>query len=115
MTVLRPVEPRIPGRERRPYRICTKLVIDTSDPDVTFDEHGVSNYWHEHRLFISKQPDSETRQALLKATVARLRSYGQGRKYDCILGLSGGVDSSYLAWLATQLGLRPLLVHFDNG
>jgi N-acetyl sugar amidotransferase len=108
-------EPGIPGRERRRYRICTKLVIDTSDPDVTFDEHGVSNYWHEHRAFIAKQPDSETRAALLKATIERLRAYGQGRKYDCILGLSGGVDSSYLAWLAVKFGLRPLLVHFDNG
>lgn len=110
-----PAEPGIPQRERRPYRICTKLVIDTSDPDVTFDEHGVSNYWHEYKAFIATQPDAGTRAALLKVTVERLRSYGRGKKYDCILGLSGGVDSSYLAWLAVQLGLRPLLVHFDNG
>ena len=54
------------------------------------------------------------RAALLKTMVERLRAYGEGRKYDCILGLSG-VDSSYLAWLAVKLGLGPLLVHFDNG
>jgi len=109
------VEPGIPGRERRPYRVCTKLVIDTSDPDVTFDDNGVSNYWHDYQEFIARQPDAEAKAAMLKAAVARLRAYGKGRKYDCILGLSGGVDSSYLAWLAANLGLRPLIVHFDNG
>ncbi|NUJ81641.1 N-acetyl sugar amidotransferase [Methylocystis sp. FS] len=115
MTHLFPAETDIPGSARRRYRICTKLVIDTSDPEVTFDEEGVSNYWHEHQAFLAKQPNAESRAALLEATVKRLRTYGQGRKYDCILGLSGGVDSSYLAWLAVKLGLRPLLVHFDNG
>src|SRR5690348_7708182 len=103
-------DPGIPGREWRRYQICTKLVIDTSDPDAMFDEHGVSNYWHEYQNFIANQPDADARAALLEATVKRLRTYGRGRKYDCILGLSGGVDSSYLAWFATQLGLRPLLV-----
>ncbi len=108
-------EPTIPGRKRRPYQMCSKLVIDTTDPDVTFDEDGISNYWHEHRDFVANRPDASTRSAILKATVERLRIYGRGRKYDCILGLSGGVDSSYLAWLAVKLGLRPLIVHFDNG
>jgi N-acetyl sugar amidotransferase len=59
--------------------------------------------------------DAAAREKILQAIVERLRSYGRGRKYDCVLGLSGGVDSSYMAYLAKKLGLRPLLVHFDNG
>lgn len=100
---------------RLPYRMCTKLVIDTTDPDVTFDDNGVSNYWHEHQRFVAGLPDADSREKLLQVTVDRLRAYGRGRKYDCILGLSGGIDSSYLAYLAKNLGLRPLIVHFDNG
>lgn len=108
-----PAEQRVAAR--LPYRMCTKLVIDTTDPDVTFDDNGVSNYWHEHQEFVAGLPNAETRANLLQATVDRLRAYGRGRKYDCILGLSGGVDSSYLAYLAKDFGLRPLIVHFDNG
>ena len=104
-----------PAVARRPYRMCAKLVIDTTDHDITFDENGVSNYWHKHRAFIAQIPSPEQREMQLRQTVERLKAYGRGRKYDCILGLSGGVDSSYLAWLAKSLGLRPLIVHFDNG
>lgn len=100
---------------RRPYRMCAKLVIDTTDPDISFDENGISNYWHEHQAFLASLPDPAARQAMLDQRIARTKELGRGRKYDCILGLSGGVDSSYLAYLAKTLGLRPLVVHFDNG
>ena len=52
---------------------------------------------------------------LLQNSLRKIKEAGKGRTYDCILGLSGGVDSSYMAYLANQWGLRPLVVHFDNG
>ena len=94
---------------------CTKTVMDTTDPDITFDESGVCNHWHEFHAFKATLPNDEQRDRRLAEVVARIKSAGRGKAHDCILGLSGGVDSSYLAWLAKQLGLRPLIVHFDNG
>jgi N-acetyl sugar amidotransferase len=90
--------------------------MDTTDPEITFDEEGISNHWYEYR--------ETTRRQLLPADQARvkldriidlIKKAGRRRSYDCVLGLSGGVDSSYLAHLAVQFGLRPLVVHFDNG
>lgn len=95
--------------------MCTKLVMDTTDPDITFDENGVCNYWHEYQAFKATLPSREVREQRLRESVERIKAAGRGRPYDSILGLSGGVDSSYLAWLAKDLGLRPLAVHFDNG
>jgi N-acetyl sugar amidotransferase len=60
-------------------------------------------------------PSPEARDRLLAETLDRIKAAGRGRKYDCVLGLSGGVDSSYLCHIAHQHGLRPLIVHFDNG
>jgi N-acetyl sugar amidotransferase len=99
----------------RPYQMCTKLVMDTSDPDIVFDEDGVCNYWHEYQEVISRMPRGQEKARLLEQTVEQIRDQGVGAEYDCILGLSGGVDSSFLAHLSCDLGLRPLVVHFDNG
>ena len=96
-------------------RVCTKTVMDTSDPAISFDEAGVCNYWHDWQAFAAGLPSEEERKATLEATVARVKAAGKDRPYDCVLGLSGGVDSTYLAYLAKELGLRPLVVHFDNG
>lgn len=95
--------------------MCTRLVVDTTDPDISFDSEGVCNYWHDYQRFLAGLPTEEQRQTILEQTVKRIKLHGQKKKYDCILGLSGGVDSSYLAYLVTSLGLRPLVVHFDNG
>lgn len=97
------------------FQVCTKTVMDTTDPDITFDENGVCNYWHEYKAFEASQPKGEERERLLRETVSRIKAAGNGKKYDSVIGLSGGVDSSYLAWLAKDLGLNPLAVHFDNG
>lgn len=97
------------------HQICTVTVMDTTDPDITFDENGVCHYVHEFRTFQKTLPDTQTRDNKLAITLDEIRSRGKGRPYNCVLGLSGGVDSSYLAYLAKEWGLRPLVVHFDNG
>lgn len=98
------------------YQICTRLVMDTtSDPDITFDDYGVSNYWHDYQAVRGRFLDQQERERLLVATIEVIRSAGRGQDHDCVLGLSGGVDSSYMIYLAHNLGLRPLVVHFDNG
>lgn len=91
--------------------------MDTiSDPDITFDSDGVSNYYYEYNLAtatsVIKGKDGERR---FKEIVTALKSKGKGKKYDCVLGVSGGVDSTYLAYLAHKADLRVLCVHFDNG
>jgi N-acetyl sugar amidotransferase len=90
--------------------------MDTTDPDIVFDEQGVCNHCHSYqrraRLELMAPSERETRRRQL---VERIRQDGKGKEYDCILGVSGGADSSYVAHLAKSLGLRPLAVHFDNG
>lgn len=100
----------------RQYQICTKTVMDTTDPDITFDEAGVSNHYYEYQNLAKRLLLPATdREKALKAIVDTIKSAGEGKEYDCLLGLSGGVDSSYMAYLAVSLGLRPLVIHFDNG
>ncbi|MEO1568346.1 MAG: N-acetyl sugar amidotransferase [Pseudomonadota bacterium] len=96
-------------------RVCARLVMDTTDPDITFDENGVCNYWHEFQAFKATLPTREDRERQREEIIAEIKAAGQGKEYDCVLGLSGGVDSSYLALLARDYGLRPLVVHLDNG
>lgn len=98
------------------YQICTKCIMDTTDPEITFDEEGVCNHCRFFEQVLSKNwfPD-ERGQKLLHEIVKKIQSEGKGKKYDCIIGLSGGVDSSYLAYKAVELGLRPLAVHVDAG
>lgn len=99
------------------YRICTKTVMDTiADPGIRFDEDGVCNYYHLYksrieRFFIG----GEKGQKALEAMFDRIREEGKGKKYDCITGISGGVDSTYMVYLCKKHNLRPLLVHLDNG
>jgi N-acetyl sugar amidotransferase len=99
------------------YRQCTLTVMDNiADPDIRFDEKGICNYWHEYQetaktgVFTGKEGEQK-----LAELVERIKNDGKGKPYDCLIGLSGGVDSTYVAWLIKQLGLRPLAVHLDNG
>lgn len=97
------------------YQMCSRCVMDTSDPEIVFDADGVCNHCklHEERVALSpaSKPDAS---AQLDEVLSRIKQSARG-EYDCIIGLSGGVDSSYLAVQAVRLGLRPLAVHFDNG
>jgi N-acetyl sugar amidotransferase len=101
----------------REYRTCTNCILDTNDdPQITFDAQGVCNYCIEY-YSQSKQtvlPPAE-REKKLNEILAKIKSDGAGKQYDCVIGISGGVDSTYLAYAAKQMGLRPLVVHYDNG
>ena len=95
--------------------ICKYCVMDTSDVDIVFDKEGICN----HCIDFFKKKDNyhftpEQEEINLENLKKRLISRKQGT-YDSVLGLSGGVDSSYLAYLAMELDLNPLCIHFDNG
>jgi len=102
----------------RAYQMCTRTVMDTTDPEITFDENGVSNhalnYDRTMKRFVDAAMAGE-RADELAALVETIKAAGKGKQYDCVIGVSGGVDSSYLALQAVKLGLRPLAVHFDSG
>lgn len=99
------------------FRQCEISVMDTlADPDITFDKEGVSNYYHEYIKAEKEQGIKGKKGELLQEEWASKIKSKPGKKgYDCILGLSGGADSTYLVYLAKKLGLNPLLVHFDYG
>ncbi|MGD9601764.1 MAG: N-acetyl sugar amidotransferase [Gammaproteobacteria bacterium] len=103
------------GRER-PYRMCTRCVMDTTDPLIEFDEKGVCNHCHyfENNVKPNWFPDDEGAVRLQKM-LEEVKAYGRNRRYDCIVGVSGGVDSSYLTAKIVEWGLRPLMVHVDAG
>jgi N-acetyl sugar amidotransferase len=89
--------------------------MDTSDADITFDSDGICCHCRQHESKASRLlPAGPERERAFGALVDNVRSARVG-EYDCIVGLSGGVDSSYVAHLAVKHGLRPLAVHFDNG
>lgn len=90
--------------------------MDTTDPEIEFDEQGVCNHCHKFDQITLKNwfPNDEGRRRL-DAIVGEIKKSGQGKPYDSIIGLSGGVDSSYLALKVHEFGLRPLVVHVDAG
>ena len=99
------------------YQVCTRCVMDTSDPEIIFDGQGVCNHCHLFDQMVGTDwlpgPEGKPR---LNALLAEIKAWGKGREYDCTIGLSGGADSSYLAYLAAkEWGLRPLAVHVDTG
>ncbi len=95
---------------------CKNCVLDTTDPDISFDEKGICNYCHLYKNSTSKNwITGEAGNQIINNKVAEMKVYGKGKDYDCIIGLSGGIDSSYLAFLGKQLGLRMLAVHVDAG
>ena len=90
--------------------------MDTTDPGVTFDEQGycsACNTYLEQRAIRGYRPGDSERE--LGALVGQIKRDGTGKEYDVILGISGGVDSAYMAYLANRLGLRILAVHVDTG
>lgn len=99
------------------YRQCAVSVMDTiADPDITFDEKGISNYYYNYQKAAAERLHfGDEGWERLTAIADQIKQVGKGQPYDCIMGLSGGVDSTYVAYLAKKLGLRPLAVHFDNG
>jgi N-acetyl sugar amidotransferase len=103
--------------KNRNYQICTNCVMDTSDSKITFDEKGVCDHCNDFykNVLPNWHTDVQGRKQL-EELVVKIKKDGEGKDFDCILGMSGGVDSSYLLHLAvTQLGLRPLVFHVDGG
>lgn len=97
------------------YNICSRCIYDTTVPKIIFDENGICNYCkmiddlkHQYK---TGTPEGE---AMFLKIVDQIKKDGQGKKYDCIVGVSGGTDSSYMIVKAIELGLRPLAVHYDN-
>lgn len=100
----------------RPYQMCTRCVMDTTDPEIEFDDHGVCNHCHYFDNSVKPVwPSLDGDQDKLKEMIDAVKAYGKGKRYDCIIGLSGGIDSSYIAVKVAEWGLRPLVVHVDAG
>lgn len=95
---------------------CKRCIMDNvNDPDLVVDEAGVCNHCHSYDKAFEKLPKGEAAKKHFNETIAAIKQSGSGKKYDCLIGISGGVDSTYLAYIAKQNGLRALLVHCDNG
>lgn len=99
------------------YQICNVCIMDTTDPEIVFDETGQCNhckrYEEWHQSHVGNPLSLKEREKLM---VDKIKADGVGHDYDCIMGISGGVDSSYLTYYASQvLGLRVMAVHVDAG
>lgn len=104
------------SRKNHSYQICSRCVMDTSAPDIVFDANGVCNFCTEFLARYSSVifEKEEERAKRRKVFIEKIKRAGKGNQYDCIIGISGGVDSAYAMHLAVQEGLRPLAVHMDN-
>ncbi|GMU86072.1 MAG: hypothetical protein AMXMBFR48_13140 [Ignavibacteriales bacterium] len=97
-------------------QICTNCILDSEISDILFNDDGVCNYCLTYREQAGKELlNTVPREFELNRIVDAMKKKGRGKNYDCIIGLSGGVDSSYVALLTKRLGLRALAVHLDNG
>ncbi len=96
-------------------QICSRCIYDDRTPAISFNQDGVCNYCEMvEDLKVQYQtglPDGEKR---IQEIISKIKAEGKGKKYDCVIGVSGGTDSSYMVWWAIQNGLRPLAVHYDN-
>jgi len=96
-------------------QVCSRCIYDERIPDITFDENGVCNYCHQYDMLEKEYPTGEKGWEILQKLAEKIRQDGESRKYDVVVGVSGGCDSSYMLYLVKEkLGLRPLAVHFDN-
>ncbi|MEO8172300.1 MAG: N-acetyl sugar amidotransferase [Sediminibacterium sp.] len=99
------------------YQICTNCIMDTTDPKITFDEKGWCDYCrnYQQNILPNWHPDEKGEKIIMKE-IEKIKQDGKGRDHDCLIGISGGVDSSYLTYLAKEkFGLRPLIFHVDGG
>lgn len=104
------------SNNRKEYRICTRGLWDTTVPGITFDENGVSNYAKMFDNLCEVYPRGEEGKKYWENIVDQIKEKGKNKKYDCIIGVSGGTDSSYLLHIAKkEYDLRPLAVNLDNG
>jgi len=98
-----------------PVRVCSRCIYDERVSSISFDDEGVCNYCRQVELLQKEYGTGEAKgEALFAGIVEEIKRAGARKKYDCVIGVSGGTDSSYMLYLAKSLGLRPLAVHYDN-
>lgn len=102
------------SRAMRPYQRCKICLMDTTDPAIVFDENGICNHCKRARVFVDNLRERKANFDI-QEYVSRIKEENKDREYDCIAGISGGVDSSYIIVKLKELGLRTLAVHIDNG
>jgi len=96
-------------------QICSRCIYDERVSAIHFDAEGVCNYCHQVEELVSQYGTGQEKgETLFAEILADIKRTGAGKQYDCIVGVSGGTDSSYLVYLARHWGLRPLAVHYDN-
>jgi N-acetyl sugar amidotransferase len=100
-----------------PYQICINCVMDTSDPKIVFDKSGVCDHCFTfYKYILPNWHTDEKGKLTLQFLVKKIKNAGKGKEFDCIIGISGGIDSSYLTYITKeQLHLRPLVFHVDAG
>ena len=98
------------------YKVCRRCVMDTShSPEIQFDDQGICNYCKKYDDFVVTLPSESKQDKKLEGIVAKIKAEGKNSRYDCILGLCGGMDNYYLALKLHDMGVKPLLIQFDNG
>jgi N-acetyl sugar amidotransferase len=100
------------------YQICSRCIMDTSDPLIGFDEEGICNHCKRADRLLHSEPLSlpnDEKAKRLQELADNIKAKTKGKQYDCIIGVSGGADSTYVAYLVKKAGLNPLAVHLDNG
>ncbi len=103
--------------KRKAYQICSNCIMDTTDPNIAFDERGWCDYCRNYyKNILPNWHPNENGEKMLAPLIDKIKKEGKGRDHDCMIGISGGVDSSYVAYLAKEkFGLRPLIFHVDAG
>lgn len=101
--------------EYKAKQVCTRCIMDDTVQGIAFDENGVCTFCHIHDEIDAKYPLDDNASFRLQQIINKIKKKGRKKKYDCIVGISGGKDSSYTLIKVVELGLRPLVVHFDNG
>jgi N-acetyl sugar amidotransferase len=97
-------------------KVCSRCVMDSTASEIDFDNNGVCNFCKQYDDVRTKELyEDEAGQKKLESLIAQIKEKGKNSDYDCLIGLSGGVDSSYVAYLVKSFGLRALAIHLDNG
>jgi len=96
-------------------KICKRCIMDSSVPGIQFDENDICNYCIMYDELEKRYPLNEDSKNKLDNLIEKIKKNGKRKKYDCIIGISGGTDSTYTLYLAKQYGLNPLAIHLDNG
>ena len=102
---------------KRKYQVCTNCVMDTTDSKIVFDEKGMCDFCNSYyNDILSHWQPNQNKEDELEKISSQIREAGKGKDYDCIIGISGGTDSSYLTYIAKEkMGLRPLIYTVDTG